>query len=154
MPDTTQTVDTNTQAERDSIAAEARGKEAEAQVHQNTLDDLREKLARLDEAYAAVNSVKDSVKDHKTFYFKKCLRYYNEDNRKWVGSTYNNLESEYNGTTLPSVGTYIGEIDNILDAIGNLRTKYENDILDETTILSGLWKTINYLWDKWKNFCN
>ncbi|GEM_PF-3460674 len=154
MADTSQEKDTRTQAQQDSIAAEARAKEGEASTHETTLEGLREKLGRLDQAYIDVKAAKEAAEDHKTFYFKKCLERYNDDNLKWVGSTYDKLESDINDVTLPDVDTYIEELDGILDAIGNLRTQYENDILDETTILSGLWKKINSLWDSWKNFWN
>ncbi len=154
MPGITQTEDTRTQAEQDSIAANARSKENEADAHQATLDNLKEKLARLDQAYIDVKAAKQAVKDHKTFYFKKCLDLYNDGNCKWVGSTYDKLDTDINDTTLPDVNTYIDELDDILDAIGSLRTQYENDILDETTFLSGLWKAINSLWDSWKNYWN
>lgn len=154
MSEKTQKEDTRTQAQQDSIAAEARTKEGEAATHQTKVDALKEKLERLDQAYIDVKAAKQAAKDHKTFYFKKCLDRYNDGNLKWVGSTYDKLETDINDTTLPDVDTYIGELDSILDAIGDLRTQYENDILDETTILSGLWKTINSLWDSWKNFWN
>ncbi|MCM1172602.1 MAG: DUF5082 domain-containing protein [Clostridium sp.] len=148
------TEDTRTQAEQDSIASDARAKEAEADAHQAKVDDLKEKLARLDQAYTDVKAVKQSVKDEKTFYFEKCISYYNDGNCKWVGSTYDKAETDINGTAITDAKTYIDELDDILDAIGNLRTQYENDILEETTILSGLLQAINSLWDKWKNYWN
>jgi len=151
----TQTVeDTRSESERNGIKADAQSKEGEAQSKQDYIDGLKADLKRLDTAYEEVKAIKDSMEDDWWFTIRKHYDYLNNGNTKWVGKNYDNFEDFVDEDLKTSFKAAIKSVDNVLDEIGLKRTEYENKIIDETTILSGLWKTINSLWDKWKNYWN
>lgn len=151
---TTETVDTRSQAEYNGLCSQKSSKEAEASAKEAYIAELQEKLDRLDTAYANLKAAKEAIEDDWKDNVKKCYKDFNDGDYMWDGIAYDNVVTAVDTSIKWGYDFLINQADRMLDDIGDLRTEYENKILDETTILSGLWKAINSLWDSIKNYWN
>ncbi len=118
------------------------------------IDDLKNELKRLDEAYENVKAIKDDLSEYRGTNVERCYYAYSINGYEWYGSTYNEMQATVDTQITPEFQAYIDEIDGILDEIGNKRTEYENSIINETGFLSGLRSSINSLYDEIKNYWN
>ena len=146
--------DTRSQEEYDSMCSSYNSSKNEAEEKESYVDGLKNTLKRLDEAYSSIKKYKEDLSSYKSQSVDRCYELYNDGDYVWVGSNYDDAESQISDEVTSQFVDYIDRVDGVLDDIGRLRTEYENKILEETTILSGLWKALNSLWDDIKNYWN
>lgn len=151
---TTETVDTRSQEEYNSYCRQKDSAQASYDTQDSYVASLEEKLGRLDKAYEEMKALKDAVDDDWDKDVKKCYNDYNGGGYHWKGAAYKNLVSQVDGNIKFNYNWLVERLDMMLDAIGDLRTEYENKIIEEKYILSDLWTTLNSWWDKVKNYWN
>lgn len=118
------------------------------------IDDLKNELKRLDDAYDNIKTIKDDLSDYRGTNVEHCYYAYSVSGYEWYGSTYNEMQATVDTQITPDFQTYINEIDDILDGIGNKKTELENSIIYESGFLVGLRTTINSLCDEISNYWN
>lgn len=127
----------------DSAKKKQHDVENKIQVTKGEIAELRKKIERLEAVKKKVSNSKKQAKEIKSDASKK------NSTKKlgiaWKGQNYDDYVDSLNGEVKANFKNYINGIDNCLDSLVDKINDYENAILNKTTILSGLWTTLNDL---------
>ena len=151
---TTETVDTRSQEEYDSYCRQKDSAQASYDTQDSYVAELEEKLGRLKTAYTEMKALKEAVEDDWKYDVKGCYKDYNSGGYHYKGVKYDKMVSDVDGDIKFNYNWLAERLDIMLDAIGDLKTEYENKIIDEKYILADLLKALNSWWDKVKNYWN
>lgn len=140
------------QQELENARSLKRRYEAQLTSYRNRYNSNTEKLKRIRAAKAKVKDIKESLEKS-----AKAQKKHAEDPDtyyEWSGDKQQDVYDMYFGVTPTEYKNYIAAVDNLLDYIVDLETKYENDNLDMLGLIGEVGGWINSLAGKIEKLLN
>lgn len=114
------------------------------------ISSYKSKIEDLKKAYEAMKVAKSDFNDK-----KQALRnLLNDSDTSWTGSLYDTKYEKPVEVLISEVGNVIGKIDTNLDRINDRINEYENIVMQEESLLGGLYSLLNSLWGQLENLFN